>query len=117
MILRPETDAELLELIAEVVADGSIQLDTAAMLAFLLARKDLLQCPVKQDLVFELRSDAANTIGTGRISRMVREACAAGYMTRATRPVPRIRRRPLYSFVVGSKASVAAIKTNAVENG
>jgi|SRR6185312_213348 len=102
MILRPDSDADLISTIAKVLADEAIQLDTRAMVALLLARRDLQRCPLKLDLPAILGIEA----GTARIARMVREAIAAGYMTRAAANVPRDGRRWLYSFIVGMKTAV-----------
>jgi hypothetical protein len=108
MILRPETDAELLALIVEVTTDPALGLNTAAMLAFLFSAKYLDNCPTREPLAYLLRGDGRKGLGVARLARMVRDAENAGYMARATWRVPRVRRRVLYSFVVGTKANVAA---------
>ena len=96
MIYRPENDADLIAVIAEILSDTSISMDARAMLATLLARRDLVNCPVRAKL--------AALIGAGRyrVGTIINAAIASGHMRRAEGFVPRKKGRPLYSFIVGA---------------
>ena len=117
MILRPVNDTSLLDLIAKILSDESITLDVRAMLAVLLTRRDLENCPFLSGLAEIIGPECGSKVGQFRIGRMVKDAVAAGYMIRASWRVPRIGRRPAYSFVLGSKGEIADIKPMAAIHG
>ena len=113
MILRAETDVQLLAEIGEVLADTAIDLDTRAMLAALLIRRDLVFCPYKSDLKILLGRGRGVRIGPQRLNRMMRSAESAGYIARpANQIIPRVRRRPIYTFIVGSKARIDSARAD-----
>jgi hypothetical protein len=77
MIIRPEAEADLLALIAAILSDTEIPIDARAMLATLIARRDIRNCPVRAKL--------AGLIGAGpyRVGTIIGAAIASGYMRRA----------------------------------
>lgn len=97
MILRPETDTDLLALVAEMLSDTDIPIDARAMLAMLFTCRDIRHCPVRAGL--------ARLLGTGpyRVGTIISAAVSSGYMRRAEGYVPRKNGRPLYSFIVGAR--------------
>ncbi len=97
MIVRPQTDAELIELVAGILSDTAISIEARAMLATLLLRRDLTNCPVRAKL--------AALIGAGpyRVGTIINAAIASGYMRRPAGNVPRNKGRPLYSFIVAPR--------------
>ena len=110
MILRPESEAELLGLIAEIAVDPALELDTAAMLMFLFARTDLEFCPPKAAMPKMMgRATSGAHVGVVRLGRMFREAQRAGYLAKATGYIPWRGRQPVYTFIVGGKAQIADI--------
>jgi Tfp pilus assembly protein PilW len=107
MIIRPATDTELLELIAQIARDPALGLDTRAMLALLLASRDIKYFPFKDEVALALDASTGRPRGRFRLERMYREAQGAGYLARVTSGAPRTRRVPKYSFVAGDKQDVA----------
>ena len=105
MILRPATDSELLDLARKVLTDWALSLDVRGMLVFLLL-SDFQNVPSKDEIARALGARYAS-LGKLRLDRMMRDAEALGYLRRRTWRVQRIRRRPLYSFVVGDPIAVA----------
>jgi hypothetical protein len=107
MILRPPDDAGLLALISEVLCNEVLPLDTRALLAALLARRDLENCPYRITLTQTFGDEFGEPLGQFRISRMLSDAIRSGYMTRATWRVPHHGKRPAYSFAIGSREAIA----------
>lgn len=116
MILRPAADADLVSLITSVLTDRTLRFDTRAMLAALLARRGLENCPVRDGLA-GICKERGQPAGQFRLNRMIRDAVAAGYMVRANWAVPRVGRSPAYSFVVGSRRDIADVKARARADG
>lgn len=97
MILRPDSDREQLALIGNVLADGRLDGDTRAVLAGLLARREIENFPLLADLGATVRL----SIGPERGRRILNQMRRSGFLVRAHWPVPYVARRPLYSSLCG----------------
>jgi hypothetical protein len=103
MILRPESDAELLALIESVLIDSRLEPDTRALLASLFCRRSIELFP----RIADLGACAGACIGPERARRMLNELRAGGYLVRAFWPVPFKGRTPTYTSLCGRPADVA----------
>src|SRR5665213_392264 len=106
MILRPESDAELIELAADILSDGMIPLDARAMVVLLVLNKKLKICPCKSEIA-EMIAGESKPPTKQRLSRMMQDAERAGYFIRVNghfdnRPGRQFR----YWFVIGGKPEI-----------
>ncbi len=105
MIVRPDSDADLLALVESVLIDTRLEPDTRALLAALFCRRDLENFP----LIAGLGRVAATPIGPERGRRMLGEMRACGYLVRAFWPVPFKGRTPSYTSLCGRPQDVAVV--------
>lgn len=105
MILRPDSDLELMTLVADVLHDVRLEGDSRALLAGLLLDRARAYFP----LVADLGPAARMAIGEERARRMMNELRGAGYLARVSWPVPYIGRSPAYASVCGAPEAIAAV--------
>ncbi|MBS0245501.1 MAG: hypothetical protein JSR61_02695 [Proteobacteria bacterium] len=105
MILRPDSDLELMTLAADVLHDVRLGGDTRALLAGLLLDRALAYFP----LVADLGPAARMAIGEERARRMMNELRRAGYLARVSWSVPYVNRSPAYASLCGAPQAVAAM--------
>ena len=117
MIVRPQSDGELIERAREILSDPTVQLDTRAMIALLILSKDRATCPVKSEIALMLGGEAkGEAIGAERMQRMIRNAKR---MRARHRPIVKVRDsagKSLGTFK-SQKAGMAAISSAAAPNG
>jgi hypothetical protein len=100
MILRPGTDAELIECARAILSDGSAPLDVRAMVALLILDRRVRVCPTKTGIA-KLLAGLFKPASAERLTRMVRDAESAGYFVPSCgRLEGRPGRRWRYWFVV-----------------
>lgn len=107
MIIRPPSDTELLDMIAQIALDGSMQMDTRAMICAIFALRDLQTFPSMVTLQEMLSTRTGEALGKIRLARMVREVKAAGYLIRADWHVRRRRGVPIYTHCLGHPVVIA----------
>jgi hypothetical protein len=108
MILRPESDAELIGRARDILADGSIPFDTRTMVALLLLDKRLHVCPPKSG-IGRLLAGRFSRASAERVRRMVHDAERAGYFVRLGGQFEgRTGRRSRFWFVAGGKPEISA---------
>jgi len=105
MILRPDSDLELMTLVADVLHDVRLEGDTRGLLAGLLLDRARPYFP----LVADLGVAARMAIGEERARRMMNELRRAGYLARVCWSVPYVNRSPAYASVCGAPQAVAAV--------
>lgn len=105
MILRPDSDLELMTLVADVLHDIRLQGDTRALLAGLLLDRARPYFP----LVADLGPAARMSIGDERARRMMNELRGAGYLVRVSWSVPYVNRSPAFASLCGAPQAVAAM--------
>lgn len=113
MILRPPSDAALLDMLDTIAHDACLSLDARAMLSMVVVRKCLNNFPSRVELG-QLLQDPRGELGSCRILTIVRNAERAGYLARVTWPVPREGRRPLYTRICGAPNDVREAVAQAV---
>jgi len=105
MILRPGSDSELLELIADVLTDARLEGDTRAMLAALLICRERQNFP----LIAKLGPAVGMTIGEEKARRMTNEMRRFGYLARAFWRIPYVGTVPAFTNVCGEPRAVACV--------
>ena len=102
MILRPESDAELIDRGREILSDSAVPLDTRAMIALLILSKGVKSCPAKSKIA-AMVGGPDEKIGAQRIQRMFRDAERAGYFVRERGRLDGVHGRAgRYWFIVGA---------------
>ena len=102
MILRPESDAELIARAQEILADHRTPLDTRAMVALLLLSKSVKACPTQLKIAAMI-AGRDGKISAPRIKRMVHDAERAGYFMRERGRLNGVPGRAgRYWFIVGA---------------
>jgi len=113
MILRPGSDSELLELIADVLTDTRLEGDTRAALAALLICRERQNFP----LVAKLGPAVGMTIGEEKARRMTNEMRRFGYLARAFWRVPYVGNVPAFTNVCGEPRAVACVLAHHAAEG